>query len=80
MPTLTIRNLPADLVDRIKARAEARGNSMESEVRELLRREYTERTEMLRRLRERTGTARGVSTEEIDAWIREMWERHELGD
>ena len=47
MPTLTIRNLPEDLTDNLKQRAQRHGHSMEQEVREILGRQLAARDDVL---------------------------------
>ena len=49
MATLTIRNLPADLVACIKAAARGNGRSMEQEVRDVLTARYAPRAAILAR-------------------------------
>ena len=71
MGTLTIRNLPDDLVDRIKEAAAGQGHSMEQEVRDLLQRRYATRAEVLARLQERWRQYPTASAQEIAAWIAE---------
>ncbi|WP_263078321.1 stabilization protein [Endozoicomonas sp. Mp262] len=53
MATLTIRNLPDELVERLKLKASAAGRSMEQEVRELLEASYPEKQDTLDRIRHR---------------------------
>jgi predicted transcriptional regulator len=50
--TITIRNVPDQLVDRIKRLAEQKGVSMEQEIRDLLQR-YVQRGAALDRIRRR---------------------------
>ena len=69
MATLTIRNLPVDLVERIKARAGRQGRSMEQEVRDLLMDHYAARAAVLERMRERSAGLAAVTSEEVDRWI-----------
>jgi plasmid stability protein len=53
MGTITVRNLPEDLIERIKGTAEMNGRSMEEEVRRTLAHEYRSNREILQRLKER---------------------------
>lgn len=69
MATLTIRNLPVDLVERIKARAGRQGRSMEQEVRDLLMEHFAARAAVLERMRERSAGLAAVTPEEVDRWI-----------
>ena len=68
MSTITVRNLPNDLVDRIKSAAEKNGRSMEQEVRELLMHRYMPRDELLQRIRERWSTVDPPTAAEIEKW------------
>ena len=70
MSTITVRSLPTDLVNRIKAAAEKKGRSMEQEVRELLMHRYMPRDEMLQRIRERWDKVETPTAAEVEAWIR----------
>jgi len=71
MATLTIRNLPTDLVDRLKKVAARNGRSMEQEVRELLLDRYPDRDELWRRIDERRKDLPEATTEQVQAWIDE---------
>lgn len=71
MGTLTIRNLPDDLVERLKAAAAAHQRSMEQEVRELLQRRYAPKAEVLARLRSRWGQLPRTSAEDVRQWREE---------
>jgi antitoxin FitA len=67
--TLTIRNLPVDLVARIKERAGRGGRSMEQEVRDLLIHQYGTREAILERMRRRADALPPAALEDIDRWI-----------
>lgn len=70
MPTLTIRNVPAKVVEVLKASAKRNNKSMEQEVRELLESRYIERRDLLDVIdAERKQMTRRPTAEEIDAWI-----------
>jgi antitoxin FitA len=69
MATLTIRNVPEDVVERIKNAAAHRGHSMEQEVRELIESRYEAKNEALRRIRERWKVLPETTPEEIKRWI-----------
>jgi plasmid stability protein len=69
MATLTIRNLPEDLVARLKRLATKRARSMEQEVRELLLERYGTQREIMRRVRERWAELPPSAADEVDAWI-----------
>jgi plasmid stability protein len=68
MSTITVRNLPNDLVDRIKAAAEKKGRSMEQEVRELLMHRYMPKDDLLQRIRERWKNVDTPTAAEIENW------------
>jgi plasmid stability protein len=70
MPTLTIRNVPARVVQSLKALARRRKRSMEQEVRELLEGHVAERQAVLNQIE--AGWAkqtRRPTASEIDAWL-----------
>ena len=71
MATLTIRNVPDEVVARLKKVAANKGHSMEQELRELLKTRYPARAEVLDRVEQRWETLPAVSAEEIDQWIAE---------
>ncbi|MYB49985.1 MAG: hypothetical protein F4X72_12095 [Dehalococcoidia bacterium] len=74
MATLTIRNVPDEVVARLKKVAANKGHSMEQELRDLLKTKYPARAEVLDRVRESWKTLPEVSTEEVDKWIAGTWE------
>jgi plasmid stability protein len=71
MATITIRNIPDEVVEMIKNRARRNGRSMEQEVRSILsgvahdRERARKRIESLWRKQKRS-----IPREEIDAWLR----------
>lgn len=69
MATLTIRNVPDDVVERIKTAAAQKGHSIEQEVRELLEARFQAKNEALRRIRERWKDLPETTPEEIERWI-----------
>ena len=71
MATLTIRNVPDEVVARLKKVAANKGHSMEQELRELLKTRYPSRAEVLDRVEENWKNLPPVSAEEIDQWIAE---------
>jgi len=71
MATLTIRNVPEDVVERIKNAAAHQGRSMEQEVRLVLESRYRSKGDILRRIEERWQELPKASPEEVEAWIRE---------
>ncbi len=76
MPTLTIRNLPMEVMERLKARAKQNGRSMEREAREILGQRLASRSELLSEMRARwDDIAVPPSAAEVSGWIRVC--RHE---
>ena len=71
MATLTIRNVPDEVVALLKKVAANKGHSMEQELRELLKTRYPTRAEVLDRVEENWKNLPPVSAEEIDQWIAE---------
>jgi len=70
MATLTIRNLPPEVVKRLKERAKRNGRSMEQEAREILGQRLASRSELLSEMRGRwTDIATPPSASEVDEWI-----------
>ena len=70
MATLTIRNLPPDVVKRLKERAKRNGRSMEQEAREILGQRLATRGEVLSEMRKRwTEIATPPSASDVDGWI-----------
>ncbi len=69
MATLTIRNLPKDLVERLKAAAARNKRSMEQEVRELLHQHYLRREDIFDRIRNRPKNFPSATAREIQKWI-----------
>jgi antitoxin FitA len=68
MATITIRNLPDDLVERIKLLARDKGVSMEQEIRDLLHSRYVNRGEVLERIRQRCENLPTQSSAELMEW------------
>lgn len=71
MGAITIRNLPDDLVDRLKEAAAAHNRSMEQEVRELLEQRYATKDEVLERVRKRWEVLPETTPEEVESWRQE---------
>lgn len=69
MATVTVRNLPEEVVDRIKRSAAVQGRSMEAELRELLTRRYSGRAEVLARIHERWEEGPKIGLDQIQEWI-----------
>jgi plasmid stability protein len=68
MATLTIRNLPDEVVDRIKTAATHQGRSMEQEVRDVLLRRYASRNEVVRRIRQRWEGLPATAASDVKRW------------
>lgn len=73
MASLTIRNVPEEVVEQIKNVAVRNGRSMESEVRELLARQFARspesRAQVLERIRQLTAGIRPPTARQIRRWI-----------
>jgi len=69
MASLTVRNLPDRLVDRLKRMAKGHGNSMEQEVREILQEKLESRSELLERIQERAKRVPSPAANEVTDWI-----------
>lgn len=68
MATITIRNVPDEVVDRIKRLAEQKGISMEQEVRNLLQNRYVQRDLVVQRIRQRWETLPVQSASQLQGW------------
>jgi antitoxin FitA len=68
MATLTIRNVPDELVNRIKLLAGQKGVSMEQEIRDLLQSRYEQRGAVLERIRQRWATLPPQAAEPMQDW------------
>lgn len=70
MATLTIRNLPPEIVERLKERARRNGRSMEQEARDILGERLAARSELLAEMRTRWAEiADPPSAAEVNTWI-----------
>ncbi|HEY7712768.1 MAG TPA: hypothetical protein VIG57_22350 [Candidatus Entotheonella sp.] len=70
MATLTIRHVPDAIVERLKAAAKRKGQSMEQEVRDLLTMRYAPRSEVTRRIRQRWESLPPTSEADVRAVAR----------
>ncbi|MFM6122126.1 MAG: FitA-like ribbon-helix-helix domain-containing protein [Sphaerospermopsis kisseleviana] len=68
MATITIRNIPDELVERIKHLAGQKGVSMEQEVRDLLQKRYGQRDEVLTRIRQRVEVLPMEAENRVQSW------------
>ena len=70
MATLTIRNVPAEIVKTLKSIARRNHRSMEQEVREILRDFIAERRSVLEQIEQSwADQMRRPTAKEIDGWI-----------
>jgi plasmid stability protein len=70
MPTITVRNVPAKVVQSLKALAKRHNRSMEQEVRDLLEGYVTERRAVLEQIEAGwPKQTRRPTAAEIDAWM-----------
>lgn len=68
MATITVRNVPDELVDRIKLLAAQKGISMEQEIRDLLQDRYVQRSAVIERIRRRWETLPPQSASQLQGW------------
>lgn len=68
MATITIRNVPEELLNRIKRLAEQKGISMEQEVRDLLQSRYLQRQAVIERIRQRSETLPVQQADQLQDW------------
>ena len=71
MATLTIRNLPDELIERLKASAKAGNRSMEQEVRELLEARYQQKSHLIEAIKQSWNTLPETSAKTMDTWRHE---------
>ena len=71
MGTLTVRNVPDEVIERVRTSAELNRRSMEQEVRELLRLRYGPRSEVLERIRNRWPELPQTGAREVKRWREE---------
>ncbi len=70
MPTITVRNVPAKVVQSLKALAKRHNRSMEQEVRDLLQAYVAERRAVLDQIEAGwQAQTRRPTAAEIDAWM-----------
>ena len=71
MPTLTIRNVPARIVQSLELLARRHGRSLEEEVRELIEDHVAERDAVLEQIEASWGEQRRRPTAaEVDRWLK----------
>jgi hypothetical protein len=69
MASVTIRNIPPEVLLEMKAAAARNGRSLEGELRDLLQRRYRSRKEVLGSVRKRWRSLPGIPPGQVDAWI-----------
>ncbi len=69
MPTITIRNLPTEVVARLKICARLQGHSMEQEARDILTRRLASREAVLDEVQARWDQLSPPSAQEVQGWI-----------
>lgn len=69
MSTITIRNLPEEIVERMKSSASKHGVSMEKEIRDTLKTHYMIKEEVVQRVRERQLEYPQPDAKDIEKWI-----------
>jgi len=79
MPTITIRNLSDDIVNRMKASASRHGISMEKEIRKTLTTHYMIKEEVIQRIHDRQAKYPRPEAKDIEDWI-EKGRETEHGD
>ena len=71
MPTITVRNIPEEVIAMIKNRARRNKRSMEQEVRNILSEVVLDRERAMKRIESLwQWQKRPISKEEVDAWLR----------
>ncbi|MBO9480498.1 MULTISPECIES: hypothetical protein [Gammaproteobacteria] len=71
MATLTIRNLPDELIERLKASAKAGNRSMEQEVRELLEARYQQKSDLINAIKNSWKELPETPAKDMDTWRQE---------
>lgn len=76
MASITIRDLPKEVIEGLKQQARRHGRSMEAEVRELLTQQVLDRRLVMDIIEQRRpGLRRQTSAEEVDEWLRRTRQR-----
>ena len=75
MATLTIRNVPEDVVARLKKAAARKDRSMEQEVRELLKIRYLSKEAAIVSMQESWETMPPTPREQADKWLEDTRNR-----
>ena len=71
MATITVRNIPEEVITMIKNRARRNKRSMEQEIRTILSEVVLDRERAMKRIESlRQQQKRPISKEEVDAWLR----------
>jgi hypothetical protein len=69
MASITIRNLPHDIVESLKALAAGNGRSMEQEAREILAHRLTPKGRLLDEIKSKWANCRPPTAQEVNEWI-----------
>jgi plasmid stability protein len=78
MATITVRNIPDEVIEMIKNRARHNKRSMEQEVRSILSDVVHDRERAMRRIESLWGKQkRPIPKEEIDKWLRRARNRED---
>jgi len=71
MATITVRNIPEEVITKIKNRARRNKRSMEQEIRTILSEVVLDRERAMKRIESLwQQQKRPISKEEVDAWLR----------
>ena len=78
MATITVRNIPDEVIEMIKNRARRNRRSMEQEVRSILSGVVHDREQAMRRIESLWNEQkRSIPREEIDEWLRKARNRED---
>jgi plasmid stability protein len=78
MATITVRNIPDEVIEMIKNRARRNRRSMEQEVRSILSGVVHDRERAMKRIESlRRKQKRPIPREEIDEWLRRARDRED---
>lgn len=75
MASLTVRNIPDRVLQRIKQLAKGHGHSMEQEVRQILLEKSESRSDLFERIQHRAERLPSPTAGEVDAWMTEARNR-----
>ncbi len=75
MPSVTIRGLDEEVLQRVRTRARNHGRSMEAELRLIIEEAGMSRDDVLLEIDELNSQSRPTSSDEVDSWIRATRDR-----